>query len=190
MTGFASDTGCLNGVSWRAEIRSVNGRGLDIKCRIPDWIERFEESLRTELQTYATRGHISVSLKLEASDSPSDQAVLGEEHVAHVESLCNDGEPREGYDGAKPNSAVEIAEDIHSNDHGAIGEPPMDLIHELRHGTSDGPRGECFRGDVGKQNPIFPVHPSNHIDLFQAERAVSIVEDFKNSIGQIGRAHV
>ena len=84
MTGFASDTGCLNGVSWRAEIRSVNGRGLDIKCRIPDWIERFEDSLRTELQTYATRGHISVSLKLEASDSPSDQAVLGEESLAAI----------------------------------------------------------------------------------------------------------
>ena len=84
MTGFASDTGCLNGVSWRAEIRSVNGRGLDIKCRIPDWIERFEESLRTELQTYATRGHISVSLKLEAHVSPADQAELGEESLAAI----------------------------------------------------------------------------------------------------------
>ena len=40
--------------------------------------------MRTELQTYATRGHISVSLKLEASDSPSDQAVLGEESLAAI----------------------------------------------------------------------------------------------------------
>ena len=36
------------------------------------------------MQTYATRGHISVSLKLEASDSPSDQAVLGEESLAAI----------------------------------------------------------------------------------------------------------
>ena len=84
MTGFASDTGCLNGVVWRAEIRSVNGRGLDIKCRIPEWIERFEEILRSELQTSATRGHISVSLKLEARVSPADQAVLGEESLAAI----------------------------------------------------------------------------------------------------------
>ena len=72
------------GVVWRAEIRSVNGRGLEIKCRIPEWIERFEEILRTELQTCATRGHISVSLKLEAHVSPADQAVLGEECLAAI----------------------------------------------------------------------------------------------------------
>ena len=45
---------------------------------------RFEEILRTELQTFATRGHISVSLKLEAHVSPAAQAVLGEESLAAI----------------------------------------------------------------------------------------------------------
>ena len=38
MTGFASGSGALTPHSWGWEIRSVNGKGLDLRLRVPDWI--------------------------------------------------------------------------------------------------------------------------------------------------------
>jgi len=35
MTGFASASGEHQGTNWVWEIRSVNGRGLDVRTRLP-----------------------------------------------------------------------------------------------------------------------------------------------------------
>ena len=35
MTGFARSEGAAAGVTWAWELRSVNGRGLDLKFRLP-----------------------------------------------------------------------------------------------------------------------------------------------------------
>ena len=35
MTGFARAEGSAEGVSWVWELRSVNGRGLDLRFRLP-----------------------------------------------------------------------------------------------------------------------------------------------------------
>lgn len=64
MTGFASAQGKLDDFSWSAEIRSVNNRGLDIKLRVPDWIDGFESTSRSILQKNVARGSVSMSFKL------------------------------------------------------------------------------------------------------------------------------
>ena len=42
MTGFASQSGQALGRSWSWELRGVNGKGLDLRLRIPDWIDGLE----------------------------------------------------------------------------------------------------------------------------------------------------
>lgn len=64
MTGFASARGKLDDFTWSAEIRSVNNRGLDIKLRVPDWIDGLEAGSRGILQKNTSRGSISLNLKL------------------------------------------------------------------------------------------------------------------------------
>lgn len=64
MTGFASATGTLDSWSWTWELRSVNGKGLDLRMRVPDWIEGLEAGLRKSVSAVAARGNITLSLRI------------------------------------------------------------------------------------------------------------------------------
>lgn len=75
MTGFASASGRHESWSWSAEIRSVNGRGFDIKLRMPDWIEGLEQAVRPMVQSRVSRGSVTFSLRV-AQETGSDVASL------------------------------------------------------------------------------------------------------------------
>lgn len=64
MTGFAARKGQGEGHSWAWDLRSVNGKGLDLRLRVPDWIDGLEAGLRAELGKALQRGSVSLSLKV------------------------------------------------------------------------------------------------------------------------------
>ncbi|MEO0702908.1 MAG: YicC/YloC family endoribonuclease [Pseudomonadota bacterium] len=64
MTGFASREGHHDVWSWSWDLRSVNGRGLDIRLRLPDWIEGLEAPVRASLQGVAARGNVTLGLRV------------------------------------------------------------------------------------------------------------------------------
>jgi uncharacterized protein (TIGR00255 family) len=64
MTGFAARKGQGLGYSWAWDIRSVNGKGLDLRLRVPDWIDGLELALRSELGRSLQRGNVSLALKV------------------------------------------------------------------------------------------------------------------------------
>ena len=64
MTGFASHSGAEAPFSWSWELRAVNGKGQDIRLRVPDWIEGLEASLRKSLGAETARGNITCNLRL------------------------------------------------------------------------------------------------------------------------------
>jgi len=68
MTGFAGGKGDVDGYSWAWEIRSVNSRGLDLRLRVPDWIEGLEPQLRTLTSKAVTRGALTLSLRVQRQD--------------------------------------------------------------------------------------------------------------------------
>ena len=65
MTGFAARKGQGAGHSWLWDIRSVNGKGLDLRLRVPDWIDGLEAALRGELGRALQRGSVSLALKVQ-----------------------------------------------------------------------------------------------------------------------------
>jgi uncharacterized protein (TIGR00255 family) len=69
MTGFAAAKGESGGWNWAWDIRSVNARGLDIRMRLPDWIEGLEPALRPMIQKALARGNVSLSLKVQTEGS-------------------------------------------------------------------------------------------------------------------------
>lgn len=71
MTGFASGKGADGRYSWTWELRSVNGKGLDLRLRVPDWIEGLEAALRARLGKAIERGNVSVTLRVVQDDSAS-----------------------------------------------------------------------------------------------------------------------
>lgn len=64
MTGFARVDGAHNGASWTWEARSVNGKGLDIRLRLPTGHERLEARARELVQKRFARGSVTLGLQL------------------------------------------------------------------------------------------------------------------------------
>jgi uncharacterized protein (TIGR00255 family) len=72
MTGFGRASGQDNGASWTWELRTVNGRGLDVRFRLPPNLEAFEVRLREELGKTLARGNCAASLNLKQTSSGTD----------------------------------------------------------------------------------------------------------------------
>lgn len=68
MTGFASARGEGAGHSWIWDLRSVNGKGLDLRLRVPDWIEGLEAGLRSKLSAALGRGNVSLALRVSSEE--------------------------------------------------------------------------------------------------------------------------
>ena len=64
MTGFAARRGEGAGASWAWEMRAVNGKGLDLRLRLPDGIDGLEAAIRAEVGKRVQRGNVSLGLKL------------------------------------------------------------------------------------------------------------------------------
>ena len=84
MTGFAARRGTGAGYGWLWDIRSVNGKGLDLRLRVPDWIDGLEVALRAELQKALGRGNVSLTLKVAREAGASEPARLNREVLAGV----------------------------------------------------------------------------------------------------------
>ena len=75
MTGFASARGALGLHSWSWDLRSVNAKGLDLRLRVPDWIDGLEADLRKALGAGLTRGSVSLSLRVQRDGSSAALAL-------------------------------------------------------------------------------------------------------------------
>lgn len=69
MTGFAEARGAHGGLKWRWEARSVNGRGLDVRLRMPPGFEGIEASARMLAAERFKRGSIQAVLTAAADES-------------------------------------------------------------------------------------------------------------------------
>ncbi len=79
MTGFSRTHGQAGPVSWIWELRSVNGKGLDIKLRLPGGLDALEIPLRDLAAKRLKRGNVSGTLTLKrdaVSGLTPDLAVL------------------------------------------------------------------------------------------------------------------
>ncbi|HEY4343514.1 MAG TPA: YicC/YloC family endoribonuclease [Parvibaculum sp.] len=65
MTGFARTDGDNAAARWHWELRSVNGKGLDVRFRVPSGFEGMEARLREELARHMKRGNVQATLSLD-----------------------------------------------------------------------------------------------------------------------------
>ena len=83
MTGFARSDGRHDEASWHWEIRSVNGRGLDVRLRLPPGLEALEQPVREAISARFARGNISANLTLKRS-SADVELRLDEDNLQQV----------------------------------------------------------------------------------------------------------
>lgn len=75
MTGFGRAEGHYKHYSWVWEIRSVNGKGLDVRMRIPPGLDAFDQYIKTAIKKEIARGSINVSLQLTKDDNDTEVIV-------------------------------------------------------------------------------------------------------------------
>ncbi|WP_458790539.1 YicC/YloC family endoribonuclease [Yoonia sp. MH D7] len=64
MTAFSSITGALGSVTWSWKMRGVNGRGLDLRLRIPDGLGAVETTARKAITASLACGNITLNLRI------------------------------------------------------------------------------------------------------------------------------
>ncbi|RCK27637.1 YicC/YloC family endoribonuclease [Thalassospira lucentensis] len=103
MTGFARTDGAADGFGWTWELRSVNGKGLDVRVRLNGGFERLEAKVRDAVSKRFKRGNMGVTLNVvRASDGSTYQ--VNRELLSELVSLA------EEFDNTSSLSAGTIAD--------------------------------------------------------------------------------
>ena len=69
MTGFARSQGERDGTAFAWELKSVNGKGLEVRLRLPPGLERLEQPVRQAIQKRFARGNFQAVLNVAANGS-------------------------------------------------------------------------------------------------------------------------
>jgi len=99
MTGFARADGAEGAARWHWEIRSVNGRGLDVRSRLPSGYDALEPQLREAVGKRIVRGSLNVTLVVDQSEADVEirlnERALGQVLAAanRVATLTGSGPP-------------------------------------------------------------------------------------------------
>ncbi|MEE2567186.1 YicC/YloC family endoribonuclease [Hyphobacterium marinum] len=86
MTGFARAEGALGAWHWVWEGRSVNGRGLEARFRLPPGHEALEPALRDAAKSVFSRGNIQFSLTLKRDENAQSVQIDTDKLAAIVEA--------------------------------------------------------------------------------------------------------
>ncbi len=95
MTGFARADGVHGDIRWHWEIRTVNGRGLDLRLRLPPGYDSLEPRIREAVGQHLARGSVTITLSVAGERSVSEirlnetvlaQVIVAADRVAHLTS--------------------------------------------------------------------------------------------------------
>ncbi|HVJ34142.1 MAG TPA: YicC/YloC family endoribonuclease [Terriglobia bacterium] len=99
MTGFARKEGAIAGFAWTWELKSVNGRNLDIRCRLPGGYDMLESVARSAAAEILKRGNVNAVLTVNIQEKTGTFRV-NETALAQVEKIVAD--MRQRLDAAPP----------------------------------------------------------------------------------------
>ncbi len=71
MTAFTAHSNAGENHAWSWDLRGVNAKGLDIRLRLPDWIEGFEQSVKAQIAQHVARGNVTLGLRITRDEGAS-----------------------------------------------------------------------------------------------------------------------
>ncbi|HIN01514.1 MAG TPA: YicC family protein [Deltaproteobacteria bacterium] len=95
MTGFGAADAQWETWICQVEIRSVNQRFLDIRCRLPFGFQTMEPEIKKQIKAVSSRGKIDCSIKLEKGAS-EEKLKLNLERAQHYNELLTEFEALSG----------------------------------------------------------------------------------------------
>lgn len=94
MTGFARVDGRAGNKAWIWELKSVNGRGLELRFRLPPGFDSIEPELRSLAQAKLVRGNINLNLQLIESAEAAPNYRLNEALLEQLLAMAGKLEAR------------------------------------------------------------------------------------------------
>lgn len=89
MTGFARASGEAGGTTAAWELKSVNGKTIETRLKLPQGLERLEQAARLAIQKRFTRGNIQATLTVTRSPGlAGSQPVVNEAFLKDVAGLA------------------------------------------------------------------------------------------------------
>ena len=104
MTGYARAAGTHDGLHWQWEIKSVNGKALDLRCRLPTGMEALEPALRAAAAQAIRRGNLQVGLTVSGTVKAEEVRING----AVLEQVIAAGEALRSRIGGEPLRADQL----------------------------------------------------------------------------------
>jgi uncharacterized protein (TIGR00255 family) len=140
MTGFARADGAHDGLAWHWEVKSVNGRGLDVRCRLPQGLESLEIAIRSRAAQHFRRGSLQVVLQLSRGAAAAEVRLnepVVEAMIALAENLRRrlDSPPVRAEHLLALRGVVEIAEPI--EDEASASARDAAMLESLDHAFTD-----------------------------------------------------
>ena len=89
MTGFARSQGSAGGYHWAWELKSVNGKGLDFRLRLPPGWDAIELPVRASAAKLLARGNVSAMLAVERTGALPTVRVNEKVLAAVLETIRN-----------------------------------------------------------------------------------------------------
>jgi uncharacterized protein (TIGR00255 family) len=103
MTGFARTSGAAGDDNWSWELKSVNSRGLDLRCRLHGGLEALEVAARAAATKRFHRGNVTMNLTLNRTGATAEirinEDVLGAVLAAAAELAKRIDAPPPSVDG-------------------------------------------------------------------------------------------
>ena len=128
MTGFAAGTGGMDPFRWSWDIRCVNGKGLDLRLRVPDWIDGLEAAIRPLVTAHAHRGNLTLSLRVSRDAAVAAVTLNTAQMKAMIASLLEiEAEAMEQGLSLAPSRASDIANMRGVLEQGVAQEDPVPL---------------------------------------------------------------
>lgn len=117
MTGFGRADGALDGWTWTVEVRSVNGRALEVRYRGPGGFDNLERLTKAAAQGRLNRGQVTLGVQAKRAEGSEPAPRVNETVLANYLKLAN----QLAEEGAVPPSAdgllslrgvIEVAEEV------------------------------------------------------------------------------
>ena len=136
MTGYARAQGSDERRRWVWEARSVNGRNLEIRCRVPQGFDRLENPARTAIGSRMKRGNVSLTLTI-ASEQQGKPLRINRALLAELAGLVE--EVRKGTGAAAPTAdgLLRVRGVIEEEDGAEESEEALAVLDRALSGTLD-----------------------------------------------------
>jgi uncharacterized protein (TIGR00255 family) len=128
MTGFGSADAQWESWSCQVEIRSVNQRFLDIRCRLPLGFQTLEADFKKQIKAACTRGKVDCSIRLEKGEG-EEKLKLNHERAKIFTDLLTEFEE---LSGRKVNVEARDLSSINIIEENKSGDPPEECENVIR----------------------------------------------------------